>query len=74
MKRFLKYARLPGNLIGAFKVACVIAPVLTLMNHWGEIAAMRLDFIFWLQMLLTFTVPFSASLFSSAGDIPRGAP
>lgn len=54
------------TVVRAVKVACVVTPVLTLLNHSREIAAAQLGAAFWLQVVLTFLVPYCVSMYSSA--------
>ena len=55
-----------STVIRAVKVACVITPILTVFNHYQEIVDLRLSLSFWVQVLLTFTVPYCVSTYSSA--------
>ncbi len=50
----------------ALKVAAVITPILTVVNHSHEILALDLGAGFWLQVVLTFLVPYAVSTYSSA--------
>ena len=66
MKLFFQQARRPSTIKRALRVALVITPILTVFNHYQEIMALRLDFHFWIQVGLTFVVPYSVSTYSSA--------
>ena len=55
-----------STVIRAVKVSCVITPILTVFNHYQEIVDLRLGLSFWVQVLLTFTVPYCVSTYSSA--------
>ena len=66
VRLFLRYAAMGGTVKRAFKVACVITPILTVLNHSAEILELRLGLAFWLQMALTFCVPYCVSTYSSA--------
>jgi hypothetical protein len=50
----------------AARVASIVTPILTLLNHSAELWALHLDGRFWLQAGLTFFVPYSVSTYSSA--------
>ena len=66
MRDFLKYACMPSTAKRAFKCALVITPILTVFNHFSEIRELRLVAGFWIQVGLTFIVPYGVSTFSSA--------
>ena len=66
MHEFLKYACMPSTINRAVRVALIITPILTVINHFQEIRELRLGGEFWLQVGLTFLVPFCVSTFSSA--------
>jgi hypothetical protein len=55
-----------STVIRALKVAFVITPILTGVNHSQEIMALDFSPRFYLQALLTFCVPFLVSTYSSA--------
>ena len=63
---FFHFAFMPSTIVRAFKVACVITPILTLFNHYDELSAGEIGMNFWLQVGLTFTVPYAVSTYSSA--------
>lgn len=46
------------------KVALVVTPILTLLNHGAEILSGRTGPSFWLQVGATFLVPFTVSVVS----------
>lgn len=66
MNEFLKYACMPSTVKRAFKVALVITPILTVFNHFPEIRDLRLGAGFWIQVGLTFLVPYGVCTYSSA--------
>ena len=66
MSDFLKYCFQRSTVFRALKVAAIITPILTVINHFQELAALELDGLFWFQVGLTFVVPFGVSTFSSA--------
>ncbi len=66
MLEFLQAAIRPSVVTRALKVAALITPILTVVNHSSEILALDLGAGFWLQAGLTFIVPYSVSTYSSA--------
>ena len=66
MSDFLKYCRLRSTVWRALKVGAVITPILTVINHFREITALELGLAFWLQVAMTFVVPYCVSTYSSA--------
>ena len=66
MSDFLRYCSQRSTVFRALKVAAVITPILTVINHFREIAALELGLWFWLQVAMTFVVPYGVSTYSSA--------
>ena len=66
IRLFLRFAAMRGTAVRAVKVACVITPILTVLNHSREILARELGVAFWAQVALTFFVPYCVSTYSSA--------
>lgn len=66
MSDFFRYALMPTTVRRAFKVALIITPILTVFNHFQEIRELNMGGGFWLQVGLTFLVPYCVSTFSSA--------
>jgi hypothetical protein len=66
VRLFLRFAAMRSTALRAVKVACVITPILTLLNHSREILALELGLRFWTQVALTFFVPYGVSTYSSA--------
>ena len=66
MSEFLKYCIRRSTVFRALKVGLVITPILTVINHFREIAALEMGLGFWLQMAMTFVVPYCVSTYSSA--------
>ena len=62
----LKYAIAGSTVKRAFKVAIVVGPVLTLINHAPAIVTLNFGSRFVLQTVLTFCVPYLVSTYSSA--------
>ena len=70
---FLKYAVVGSTVKRALKVASVVTPILTVLNHSHEILALEFGTRFFLQVGLTFCVPYMVSTYSSAmTEIHRG--
>ena len=65
-QKFLKFACKRSTRIRALKVACVVTPVLTILNHAHDMMALNLGTRFFFQMVLTFCVPYLVSTYSSA--------
>ena len=65
-RHFMRFATSGTTVKRAFKVACIITPILTILNHAHEIIALDLGPRFFLQVCLTFCVPYSVSTYSSA--------
>ena len=65
-KLFLKYSVAGRTVRRALKVALVVGPVLTLINHAPSIIALDLDPRFAFQTVLTFFVPYLVSTYASA--------
>lgn len=63
---FVKFFRKRTTAIRALKVAAVITPILTIVNHFHEILALSIGPRFWLQVGLTFCIPYCVSSYSSA--------
>ena len=66
MVEFFKFALMGSTVRRAIKVALVITPILTVFNHFSEIRALELGAGFWLQVALTFMVPYCVSTYSCA--------
>ena len=66
MREFVKYALMPSTVKRALRVALIITPILTVFNHFEEIRELRMGAGFWLQVGLTFLVPYFVSTYSSA--------
>ena len=66
MSDFLKYCCFRSTVLRALKVAAVITPILTVINHFREIAELEMGPGFWLQVAMTFVVPYGVSTYSSA--------
>lgn len=72
LRYFIKCACMRGTIVRALKVACVITPILTVVNHSQEIVALDFSPRFILQALLTFCVPYLVSTYSSAMTMLAG--
>lgn len=65
-RHFVGFAISRSTAKRAFKVACIVTPILTVLNHAHEIIALNLGARFFLQVGLTFCVPYTVSTYSSA--------
>ena len=50
----------------ALTIAGVVGPILTLINQYDVLLRLEFSFRFWMKVLLTFSVPYCVSSFSSA--------
>jgi len=66
VRLFFHYALLRGTVTRALKVAALVTPMLTVLNHSAELLSLDLGTRFWTQVALTFLVPYSVSTYSSA--------
>ncbi len=66
LRYFFQCACMRSTVIRALKVAFVITPILTVVNHSQEIMALDFSPRFYLQALLTFCIPYLVSTHSSA--------
>ena len=66
IKLFLKFAVMGSTAKRSLKVALVVTPVLTTLNHSHEIMALQFGWRFVLQMAMTFCVPYFVCTYSSA--------
>ncbi|MCH8074365.1 MAG: nitrate/nitrite transporter NrtS [SAR324 cluster bacterium] len=63
---FVGFAISGSTVKRALKVACIVTPILTIFNHAHEIIALDMGPRFFLQVGLTFCVPYMVSTYSSA--------
>ncbi len=66
LRLFVKYSLMRSTVVRATRVALVITPILSVLNHFAEIRDRNLGAAFWAQVALTFCVPFCVSAYSSA--------
>jgi hypothetical protein len=66
LRLFLRCAVKRSTVLRAVSVAGVITPILTAINHWGELQAGASGAGLLGQIGLTFLVPYCVSTFSSA--------
>ena len=66
VKLFIRYAVDGQTVRRATKVSMVVGPILTVLNHYHTILALDFHTRFFLQMALTFLVPYSVSTYSAA--------
>lgn len=60
------YAKHPQILKTAVKTALVVGTILALINHSDSIVALDLNATQWLQILITYFVPFIVATYSAA--------
>ncbi len=65
-RNFIKFASTMSTVKRALKVAFIVTPILTILNHAQEIIALNMGALFFLQMVLTFSVPYAVCTNSSA--------
>ncbi|HXG18698.1 MAG TPA: nitrate/nitrite transporter NrtS [Methylomirabilota bacterium] len=65
-RRFWRYWFLQATVLRAVKVAAVVGSILTLINQHDVLWRGEFSLHLFLKILLTFTVPYSVSSFSSA--------
>lgn len=66
LRRFVHYWFLRATVLRATKVACVVGPILTMINQYDVLLHGEFSLRLFLKILLTFAVPYSVSSFSSA--------
>ena len=66
LRRFVHYWFLRETVRRAVKVACIVGTILTTINQYDVILRGEFTPRLFLKILLTFTVPYSVSSFSSA--------
>jgi hypothetical protein len=66
LRRFVHYWFLRATVLRATKVACVVGPILTMINQYDLLLRGDFSLRLFLKILLTFAVPYSVSSFSSA--------
>jgi hypothetical protein len=68
LRIFAKYAAERACILRSLNVALVVGTVLALINHYSAILSATLDAVQFSQILLTYGVPFSVSIFGSASQ------
>ena len=66
MRLFLKYAKERVCVIRSLKIALIVGTILAFLNHYDSIFAGTLDTIHFLQIIITYAVPYSVATFGSA--------
>lgn len=66
VRRFLAHWFRRETMNRALKVASVVGPILTLINQYDVLLRLEFSLRFWMKVLLTFSVPYCVSSFSSA--------
>ena len=65
-RRFLVHWFRRETVNRALKIAGVVGPILTLINQYDVLLRLEFSLRFWMKVLLTFSVPYCVSSFSSA--------
>jgi hypothetical protein len=66
VRRFFHYWFLRETVRRALKVACVVGPILTVINQYDVLMRGEFSLHLLFKIFLTFAVPYSVSSFSSA--------
>lgn len=66
LRRFFHHWFRRETVLRALKVAGVVGPLLTAINHYDVLLSRNFSVRLFLKILLTFLVPYSVSSFSSA--------
>jgi hypothetical protein len=66
MRLFFKYATQPATLRRAAKVAALVGTILAAINHYDMFLSGTFTTRRWIQIIVTYCVPFSVSTLSSA--------
>jgi hypothetical protein len=70
---FLALAGTSGVVLSSLKIALVVGSILALINHGPAILGLNLTGRSFLQILLTYMVPYSVSTYSSVRALQRHA-
>ncbi|MFQ5667331.1 MAG: nitrate/nitrite transporter NrtS [Candidatus Binatia bacterium] len=71
-RRFVRYWFLPDTVRRALALACVVGPVLTVINQPEALLALDFNTRLLAKIALTFVVPYAVSSYSSAQALMRG--
>jgi len=66
MKLFIKHATMKHNLSRAIKVGLVVGTILAIINHYDMFVLGDYELRRFMQIILTYFVPFSVSLHGGA--------
>jgi len=66
VRRFLAQWFRRETVTRALKIAGVVGPILTLINQYDVLLRLEFSSRFWMKVVLTFSVPYCVSSFSSA--------
>jgi hypothetical protein len=66
VRRFLHFWFLRETVLRALRIACVVGPILTVINQYDLLLRGEFSLRLFSKILLTFAVPYSVSSFSSA--------
>lgn len=66
MKIFLKHCKQKNNITRAIKVSFLVGTILAVINHYDMFTANNFELRRIVQIILTYVIPFSVSLYSAA--------
>jgi len=66
MKLFIKHCSFKHNIVRAFKVALVVGTIIGTINHFDMFLSGKFETIRFVQIIITYFVPFFVSLYSGA--------
>jgi len=71
LKDWLLYARQRDIVLCALKMAAIVGTILMLINHGEELLFAQLTTLDWIEIGLTYLVPYSVSTYSSVETVKR---
>lgn len=66
MKTFIKHCTERSNVIRAIKVSFLVGTILAIINHYDMFTGNSFELRRIIQIILTYVIPFSVSLYSAA--------
>ena len=66
MKTFIKHAKSKHNILRAIKVGLVVGTVLAIINHYDMFVSGQYEIRRFVQIIVTYFVPFTVSLHGGA--------
>jgi len=71
LKNWISYARQRAIVLCALKMAAIVGTILMFINHGEELLFAQLTTLDWIQIGLTYLVPYSVSTYSSVEAVKR---